>query len=186
MIIYIEGLSGVGKSTLIQEFKREDVFKVPEYISKPENIYNDLTCMKNDESKIDLALKNSNKVVLVDRGYLSTLVYGMVRYELTGRKERVDHIFEWIIKEMDKKLKRPDMYIWIDTPNDICLERAKKVNEIPENDYWYKDLDLNRYWYIRFFETIERDVPLHKLDGTKSIEFNLNKLQKIIDEGTTN
>lgn len=77
-IVFLEGLPGVGKTTLINEIKERnfvDVYTVDEIvmdslknvISNDENDY-----MKNDEMKIN---KYNEGLIIIDRGPISTLSY---------------------------------------------------------------------------------------------------------------
>lgn len=186
MIIYFEGLSGAGKSTIIDSIQLENLVKIPEFINKPTNIFSDKVCMLNDEAKSREAKKNKNQLVFVDRGYLSTLVYGMIRYDETKGKDRYDHILSWLINNKGGKLVEPDMYIWIDTKDVICMERAvSKARVLPEN-YWYKNLPKTRFYYQYLFQTIEHKIPLYKLNGSDSVSNNIFKIKQIIYENTTN
>lgn len=188
MIIYFEGLCGVGKTTLIEEYakSREDVKIIPQFIEEPDNLFDDCVCMLNDELKSKLAIDNRNKVVLMDRGYLSTLIYGLIRYQLTKQQMRFDHITEWLFNNLNSKLVRPDVYIWVDTPNKVCMNRVYKDNRMLQESYWYKDLDSVRLWYKKLFKTLESGVPLYKLNGEHKISSNIKLLDKIIHENSIN
>lgn len=186
MIIFFEGLSGAGKTTLIKEFKADNVIKIPEFINEPDELFDDYACMKNDIAKSELAKKNRSEIVLVDRGYLSTLVYGLVRYKVTNGQERFDHIVDWLLKNLNSKLIRPDIYIWVDASNRVCLNRADSNKRILPQNFWYRDLDEARLCYRRLFNIIENDVPVYNFDGEDNLIININKLQKIINENLIN
>lgn len=186
MIIYFEGLCGVGKSTLINNYSKKNTHKIPQFIKNPDELFDDYACMQNDELKSKQAKENKDKVVLVDRGYLSTLVYGLVRYKVSNKVERFDHIAEWLLSNLDSTLVRPDIYIWIDAPNEVCMKRVIADSRLLPDSYWYKDIDAARFWYRKLFNTLEKEVPLYMLDGKLSITENINKLSEIIDENTTN
>lgn len=188
MIIYFEGLCGVGKTTLIEEYakSRKNVKIIPQFIAEPDNLFDDVACMKNDELKSKLAYDNKEKIVLMDRGYLSTLVYGLVRYQVTDKHESFDHISEWLLTNLNSKLIRPDIYIWVDTPNNVCMRRVYNDNRMLPDSYWYKDLDAVRTYYKKLFKSLESTVPLFKLNGELELSSNINLLDKIIYENSIN
>lgn len=186
MIIFFEGLSGAGKTILIKEFKTKNVIKIPEFINEPNELFDDYACMKNDIVKSELAKQNRNEIVLVDRGYLSTLVYGLVRYKVTNGRERFDHIVYWLLKNLNSKLIRPDIYIWVDASNQVCLNRANLNKRVLPQNFWYKDLDEARLCYKRLFNTIEKDIPLYNINGEDNLKININKLKNIINENLIN
>jgi len=184
MIVYFEGICGVGKTTLIEKYPDKRTKKIPQFINCPGDLINDTVCMKNDELKSQLAFKNRDKIVLVDRGYLSTLIYGLVRYQVTSHRERFDYLMEWLFLNLGSKLIRPDIYVWIDASNEVCMRRVEADNRFLPNSYWYKDVDQARFWYRVLFNTLEKGIPLYELDGENSLEANINKLTKIINENT--
>lgn len=77
-IVFLEGLPGVGKTTLINEIKERnfvDVYTVDEIVmdSLKNVISNDeKDYMKNDEMKIN---KYNEGLIIIDRGPISTLSY---------------------------------------------------------------------------------------------------------------
>lgn len=96
-IIFLEGLPGVGKTTLIkkiEEAKIPNVHVVDEIIKKP--ITNtQLFFMKNDEMKFK---KYNNGAVVIDRGFISTLSYNETRDKLD---DNFDHlpVLKWFEKQ---------------------------------------------------------------------------------------
>lgn len=187
MIIYFEGLSGVGKSSLIDQYPQAaNIIKIPQFLEEPDNIFNDGACMLNDERKAALAKANRCKTVLVDRGYLSTLVYGIARAHATGGKESYAAILEWVLENMDGKLVRPDIYVFVDTDNQTCFDRALADNRVLPESYWYKDLDDLRFWYKKLFTTLEKDIPVYHINGNAPMSENINILTRIIDENSVN
>lgn len=85
MIIFLEGLPGVGKTTLIAELRKKNVHCVDEIIIKNDTQQKDQPqsfFIDNDDQKVKEASEFSNQLVVVDRGPLSTLAYSLVRHKL--------------------------------------------------------------------------------------------------------
>ena len=83
-IIFLEGLPGVGKSTIINyiaSLNKDNIHTVDEIIINIENktpIEQDLFIM-NDNLKIN---KYAEGTIVIDRGPISTLTYNIVKSEL--------------------------------------------------------------------------------------------------------
>lgn len=83
-IIFLEGLPGVGKSTIINyitNLNKDNIHTVNEIIIKIENktpIEQDLFIL-NDNLKIN---KFNEGIIVIDRGPISTLTYNIVKNEL--------------------------------------------------------------------------------------------------------
>jgi thymidylate kinase len=185
MVIYFEGLSGVGKTTLINNYKSDNDLIIPEFIDKPKDIYSDKLCMLNDESKSKIAYNNNSKLVLVDRSYISTLVYSLTR-EVLDKNYSSHPLILWLINNLNIKLHKPDLFIMVDAPNEVCIERATKEGRVDSRNFWYSDLDLSRSIYNQLFKVFMPDVKVFKLDGTKPQASNLQTLSEIIDENIIN
>lgn len=71
-IIFIEGLPGVGKTTILNNLKKHGVNVVEEVINKQEMTDRTKYYLKNDELKINLY---DEGLIVIDRGLLSTLSY---------------------------------------------------------------------------------------------------------------
>lgn len=143
-IIFLEGLPGVGKTTIInciQSKKMDNIRTVDEIVDY--NIFENLNSsdqknyIKNDDIKIN---KYNEGLIIIDRGPISTLVYNMARSELdlTFSSKEVEEWFENVKKIYDDSteviyLKNSDSYY---TPYENVLdpygsvENQKRLQEI--------------------------------------------------------
>lgn len=143
-IIFLEGLPGVGKTTIInciQSKKMDNIRTVDEIVDY--NIFENLNSsdqknyIKNDDIKIN---KYNEGLIIIDRGPISTLAYNMARSELdlTFSSKEVEEWFENVKKIYDDSteviyLKNSDSYY---TPYENVLdpygsvENQKRLQEI--------------------------------------------------------
>lgn len=96
-IIFLEGLPGVGKSTLISILKERGI-SVSEEIEKKE-IYDNINVnqylyMENDEYKIN---KHTDGNIVIDRGLISTVAYNITRKILNNNHE-IEDVIDWFMK----------------------------------------------------------------------------------------
>lgn len=186
MIIFFEGLSCCGKTTLIK--KLQEVFA--ESIAIPElpvNFYEradlDDFCRRNDERKCLEARKYANnQLVFVDRGYASTLTYNFIQFQLGISQEYIDTL-EWYMKgKINRVLLPPDCYVYLYVDKDLILERSKKLNRFAKNIAWYTDPEIGSRFYEGFFEIFEPDIPLLKIDGSLTLEIQVKQFINFINE----
>ncbi len=143
-IIFLEGLPGVGKSTItnyIENLNKNNVHTVNEIIIDIEDktpVEQDLFIM-NDNLKIN---KYDEGIIVIDRGPISTLTYNIVRDELVGNFSS-KQVIDWFntIKDI---FKQNDVFIYYLTTNgkeyylpynnkmdpNGSIENQKKVEEV--------------------------------------------------------
>ena len=137
--------------------------------------------MQNDEIKF-AKTKDCSGTILMDRGYLSTLVFYTtmeeIRQDGSGFKVK-----GWVEKNIGKTIFKPDYYIFIDVPPEISRERAK-INGRPfdERNLWMTHTDKMLFQYEQYLSTIEADVPLVRLDGTKPLVYLQEQLKIFLDK----
>lgn len=100
-ITFLEGLPGVGKSTLAKILKDSYGVLVSEEIEKKE-IYNNingnqLLYIENDEIKIN---KYTDGNIVIDRGLISTLAYNITR-KILNENHEIGYIVDWFLKNKD-------------------------------------------------------------------------------------
>lgn len=187
MIIYFEGLSCAGKTTLIDYISANTDEKIHTIKELPVD-YSQITdidnfCRENDEIKCNEAnSKTKNKIVLVDRGYVSTLAYNYIQYKLDVSREYIKSLAWYFNGIVNKKLIKPDLYVFINLDQNKVESRAKKLNKFNKNIAWYASPKIGDDYYHNFFKTIEPEVPLLELDGTRPTEFLANEFWKKIDQ----
>lgn len=174
MIIYFEGVSCAGKSTLINEISNRIANSVvipelPNNFAKHKNL--DDFCRVNDERKcVESSLYSSRSIVLQDRGYASTLAYNYIQYKLGISTEYIKTLRWYFAGLLNKKLIKPDLYIFINVDKKTVLNRAKLVSRFKQTIAWYSDPDLGNKFYRYFFNMCEPDVPVVEIDGSKSLK----------------
>lgn len=174
MIIYFEGLSCSGKTTLINKLHEsfsESVI-IPEL---PTDFYShadlDDFCRHNDERKCSDAQKNRHKnLVFVDRAYPSTLAYNFIQYKLGISNE----YFNTLMWYMDRRLRNiifpPDLYVYLYADERLIIKRAKNLNRFAKTIAWYSDPEIGCQFYEHFFKLLEPNIPLLEINGSSPIE----------------
>ena len=114
-----------------------------------------------DKNGILQNLKNGTSVIS-DRYYFSSYAY-----------QKLDMPLEWVmeINKWAKELARPDIYLFIDVPIDVCLERIYK-NRQTTSDIFENEQSLTRA-RNNFLEVIEKTKDSENVvivDGSGSLE----------------
>lgn len=118
-LIFLEGLPGVGKTTLIKKIEQLYPFvnTVDELIKVPIPHYktqNEFWFMQNDDKKIST---HSSGIIVIDRGPISTLSYCQTRF-ITDSAFNFDmaRVRDWFFNYIDL-LNSPNTYIYYLTNN---------------------------------------------------------------------
>ena len=186
-MVFFEGVSCAGKTFLIEAIKNSNpkkIFVVPELPVEYGKIKNvNEFCRNNDERKCKVAGEQSKKgVVLVDRGYLSTLAYNYIQYKL-GISQEYQKTISWYIKKTAcEKLVKPDLYVFININRSLAIKRAKKLNRFNKSIAWYRDPTIANTYYKNFFDMFEQQVPLLEFNGEENLETMVNIFWKKVDE----
>lgn len=124
--------------------------------------------LKQDEDKYQRAKQSQADIVLIDRGYLSTLVYYTV-FENGRCKESV---LRWIQEGYETgRLWRPDYYLHFDLEISKISERALRGGRVIDaNNVWYHQPQAVNSAYIHYFASLECDVPIFRIDTNQSPE----------------
>lgn len=163
VLISIEGLMGAGKSTVLAALK-ERGFKV---IHEPVEKWTFLQKFYDDPKKYSLALQTQilltfaeqeipeGDIVFVERSpAVSRYVFAnMLRSEGLLTDEAMN-VYSDLYTKLDPW--KPDGYIYLDTPVDVCLERQKSRGDSYKITQQYMT-DLDKYYNI-FFKYSTRDV----------------------------
>lgn len=138
MIITFEGLSCAGKTALSNALYREypnQYEVIPEFIyPTPKKVTTDF-CRVNDVGKMKLAheLSSDSKIVIMDRGWLSTVVY---EYADTGGG--AEKLIDWYVpKSSSKNMFMTDCYVYLRLSAEDAIERAKSVGRFNTRYAWY-------------------------------------------------
>lgn len=192
MVIF-EGVSGAGKTTIINQLIKENnnidsinikMSKLMENVEKTN--YIDYTNSKYflllEELKNILYEDSKKNIVVFERYYLSSLAHAYAMSIIKNDKDIYDNIFLWYKKNIDNRLKQPFAYIYFNLPIDKATKRIKKRNETVANDIWIE----NRYMQLcedykkKFFKTYEKNVKIFEIDATKSVDEIYDKVLNII------
>lgn len=171
-IIFLEGLPGVGKSTItnyIANLNKDNIHAVNEIIVDIEDktpIEQDLFIM-NDNLKIN---KYDEGIIIIDRGPISTLTYNIVRDELV-KNFSFKQVIDWFNKIKDI-FNQDNVFIYYLTTNG-------KEYYLPYNN----EMDPNGS--IENQKRVE-EVALYNIKkyskNYKIIEYNKQNMEDIINE----
>ena len=207
MNIIFEGLSGVGKTTVMEEVCKElkinnisyeaigDLsYETPiknvllEMVSKDPlmnvnekfntSLYESLLLAANHHY-VQEKLKNCNKICLYDRDFLSLLAYQKVLID--NEYKNGDEIYDIYKKLVLLNLKTVDYIFYIETPLDILVKRTEKR----DNRKFSVD-DINSLIKIKERYLIEIEEFKDKvvfLNGEDTIENNKEKVLNFIKRG---
>jgi len=186
MKIYFEGVSCSGKSTLIKTIEQSrrgiiSISELPDDYKKHEDLDN--FCRYNDERKCLIANEKSKmSIVLVDRGYASTLAYNYIQLKLSLSQEYFKTL-DWYLEGIKNgKLLKPDFYVLLSVDKKTAINRAKKLNRFCKTIAWYNNPLIGNNFYKYFFSLLEPDIPLLSLDGKIPVEKLLKEFWRFIDE----
>lgn len=177
--IFLEGPSCSGKSTILSRIDLPGVRVVlkdwPANVTAPGLRF----FLERDEDKLARAKLGDERVKLVDRGYLSTLVANSVLEE--QRCVSAGQVYAWYQQEMGHKLYQPDCYVFIYIPPEITLQRARDAQRtIHDDNMWLKFPERIQYWYEKLFTELEEGVPVYRFDGTKPKGEVLGEFRELI------
>ena len=167
-IIFLEGLPGVGKTTIINNIRKiENVNVVDEVINSQNEDNRTNYYLKNDELKFNLY---ADGLIVFDRGFLST-----ISYEQT--KKIINNDYDESIA-----LKWFENYKSIYKENNVIVIYLKRSND---NYYLpYKD-DKDPYGSIENQKLLET-ISLYNLKKYakkyKVLEYSFDKMEEVINE----
>ncbi len=178
--IFLEGSSRSGKTTLLKALESSEVAVI--YKDWPNNLVNPPIefFLERDEDKLARARRAPQATKLVDRGYLSTMVFYSVLEEQRGISSLP--VYKWFINEIGKKLYRPDHYVFIDVPTEVTLDRySRNGGLVYDNNMWIKYPERIEYWYSRLLAAFEPTTSIHTIDGSRSPKAVLEDFKDLID-----
>ncbi len=184
MIIYFEGLSCSGKSSLIKLFSEQNknsiiISELPHDFNDHEKITTNF-CRLNDQRKCAQAKQSSTKdnFVLVDRSYVSTLAYEFIQWGSRTNSQYIKTL-RWYYKGIATKgLNYPDLYVYIEIDKKTALKRSKISNRFTLKFAWYINPQLGIEFYGAFFKFFEPHIPVIIIDGSQDQNDQLETLQK--------
>ena len=167
-ILFLEGLPGVGKTTLINNLRKlKEVNVVDEVINQNNKDNRTNYYLKNDELKLNLYNKG---LIVIDRGFISTLSYEQSKSIINDNYDDTTTL-KWF-----KKFK--DIY----NKENVYVLYLKRENE----DYYlpYKD-NKDPYGSVDNQKLLE-EITLFNIKkytkNNKIINYNFDKMTEVINE----
>lgn len=182
----LEGLSCTGKSMLLERITESGnrsvatISKpVPHHMEHPVPEY----FMKNDEAKFAAVHGVKERVAIMDRGWLSTLVFYTVMEE-----ENPDFpkglVRRWVDGNLGKTIWYPDYHIFIDIPPEVSRERAKLAGRsFAAHNMWTMHPERARDTYEAILHE-QGMPPVIRLDGEQPPEVTGDQLFGFINSLT--
>jgi len=97
---------------------------------------------------------DEGKLVILDRYYPSTVIYQSISPKREQRLEALRGEMQRTYQKMAFELLEPDLFIYIDTPLEVCAERRRKrggQEEVFEKDSFQWKVSMGyREWFGRF------------------------------------
>lgn len=161
-MIFLEGLPGVGKSTIVNELKKYNVNVVEELVNDPitEEDY-----LVNESLKINMY--NEGKIV-IDRGPISTLSYSQVK-KIIYHEYDLSMCLKWF--EKYKKYLENSEIIYLTNKGSDYLISSKDINSP------YGSIDSQK-----MLENISLYNANKYCKNVKVIEYHKDNMEKIINE----
>lgn len=120
-------------------------------------------------------LRNSNKICLYDRDYISLLAYQ--KEILKSEYQNYEEIYELHKKIVLFDLKKIDYIFYVDTPFEICIERAEKRDERKYSEY---DIKMLKQIKQNFIEELKDNQNVIMLNGNEDVNKNSDKVLQMI------
>ncbi len=174
-IIVLEGLPGTGKTTLVEHFSEcSEVETIAEIISNEKEwlatkkVEDQDFFWANDIEKFRRAHR-SNKIVLMDRGYVSTLAYNFAKKQLE-KDAHYDYLLGRYYIDFVEKSLQPTHYVYIDVSLQDSF--ARKERSFIKGNPWYDPNYLNHIinYYQYFFEELEPNVHVTRVSPKNTLE----------------
>ena len=189
MYVVIEGVHGIGKTTLCKELTKKKEF---EYIPEiRDTILPPPVLGPKSQEKLksqiwflrQLILKNQkinskSGIIISDRGPTSILVYSRVLlddYDFELMKTLIENI----------NLKEPELEIILWAPEEVIMKRIdgrsrESKNKWGEDDLHY--LKLVNHEFKKYYEGFKDIKPIYLVDASGTVEKTCREIENIIKE----
>ena len=181
-IIAVEGIDGAGKTTLINNLKKDlekngkkvhvlkPIVETPsglavrkylegkeyKFSSRNHLIYSYLTAMIECMDFVEeIKTSDENSIVILDRWLFSTYIYGFIGYSSSNDLP----IFKKMLESYSELVGEIDLTLFVDIDVDIALERIKARDGATGKDYYSnKDkLEAIRKASLNAYDLLEKD-----------------------------
>lgn len=167
-IVFIEGLPGVGKTTLVTKLKNYDFVKVVDEVINPDSIIDRTKYyLKNDEMKLNMY---DDGLIVIDRGLLSTISYEQAKH-IINKNYNNDIAIEWFDKNKN-----------IYQDEDISVIYLKRTDD----NYYLPYSDQNDPFGSVDNQKLLESITLYNLkkysSNYKIVDYKQEQMEAIIDE----
>lgn len=202
LVVKFDGIDGAGKTTLILKIYEAlssdiDIKITKEFGSDQDTVYNNeftissvlrdiatnshydiddverellwaIMSRRNNRIVIKEKLKDAD-LILVDRSNLGNIAYG----------RSIDPKVLCVFENFISPIECVDLYIWIDTPVEICMDRLKnKILDPVES----KGINFFKKVQNEYLDLYNNNTKIIRLDGHKSLSKLVDESIKIITE----
>ncbi|MCK9415734.1 MAG: hypothetical protein WCR68_01745 [Candidatus Dojkabacteria bacterium] len=174
-IICLEGLSGAGKTGILEMFRENPSFSVITEIVDPipEDV-GQIFYLENDQSKATMALEAKIDVI-IDRGFGSSIAHDYALKIIDGNEEVFKTSLRYYNQAKEKGLL-PDVIIYIDIEPETSIKRK---NRPISDDIWTQKRYLTQI--RKFYKTeMGRYFPNTKIINVSGEDIELEDLYKVI------
>lgn len=187
-IFVIEGLPGMGKTSIINFFRKsKEILTVEQILPKEPKFDQAMTqsfYFKSDELKTKKIFTSNFKHYLFDRYYVSTLAFYWA-YDKIHKTQTYNHAINWYKNSIfSYNLIKPFFVFYINASLDVSLIRKNRIASKYYENLWQNKRFLYHFkkYYQYFYSEIEPQTPVVKLSGNETLN-NLTKIiKKYIDE----
>lgn len=195
MLIILEGLPGVGKTTIAKKLakKFKGILILQIFTKFPQNYINfppdkkERFFMKNDLEKYKKASEvlKRKELVIMDRGVFSTLVYN---YAFTQFKKTniYEKILNWY-KKNKNTFNLPQIIFLLETSIENSLKRKGRLipkksekNSLWVNPYFLKKMEI--FYKDELIKFKNRNIQIIKINSDQSLEKTFKDICKKLNE----
>lgn len=159
LLVALEGIAGVGKTTLIERLKKDNRFEcIPQLLPNNDIEDSSLTIEKvfrSDELKTQAYLSSSREVVVMDRYYQSTFAYHWATDQIY-KEHKLPLVREWYEGAYKRgTLLTPDLTIFIDIQPSTSFSRKGRKSDNDGKNPWLREdfLGLMRQYYTELMNS---------------------------------
>ena len=122
---------------------------------------------------------------LMERNYISTLAHTYAKSKFENSENIYNSMLNWYKSHINKNLLKPDLYIYLDLPDTLIIDRLNKRNQSNVlNKNWIDTdyINLTKQYYEEFFGKIEPDIPIVKIDAKPDFNDVITKIKHTLTD----